>query len=76
MTRFDTRGGDSPRVLDACRDLIHAVDGEELGSARPTGCMSPSLSVVASRSQITIDTSGIARVIVCGGETTTMAPGS
>ena len=27
-TRFDTRGGDSPRVLDACCDLFHAVDGE------------------------------------------------
>jgi len=30
-TRSDERAGDSPRVLDACHDLLHAVDGEELG---------------------------------------------
>jgi len=37
-------------------------------SARPAGCMELPLSVVASRSLITIETSGIAQVIVCGGE--------
>lgn len=73
-TRSDERAGDSQSVLDTCRDPLRAFHGEELGVGESRqDVRKPPLSVVANRSPIMNDASGMTQVIVSGGEAISLA---